>query len=89
MTGRWRNIGKEAARLEIILLIDCMLFQTRRLFPSIIPKRPVILNEADVGGEVKNLHHLLQPSKKSLDERNNLCLEADEGGVVRNLPNNK
>ena len=54
------NLYYQVDVTETIFLIDCMLFQTRRLFPSIIPKRPVILNEADAGGEVKNLPHFPQ-----------------------------
>jgi hypothetical protein len=41
------TIGKEAARLEHHSISKKNYFQTRRLFPPITFKKPVILNGAD------------------------------------------
>ena len=64
-----RKLGKHWERGGAFgndFLIYCMTHQTRRLFPLIAPKRPVILNGADEGGEVKNLHHRLQTLNEAI-----------------------
>ena len=59
MTECRGNIGEEAAR-RIGINTKKVKVYASPLIPLITLEKPVILNEADAGDEVKNLPHFLQ-----------------------------